>query len=252
MVRRWQQALAGASTLAFVLLSAACATPSASFEAVELTGHDGVMLTGRLYGSGETAIVLAHMAGPESNQVDWAPVAERVAAAGHLVLTFNRAGVCDPDGSTCSDRRGGAQEGWADMLAAADYLRAAGAARVIVGGASLGAMAALRAAEEDPSIDGVIWFAGGLRGSSYDFNPDDVALVDAPMLLMSSIDDPLVNPSAVELLGEWATAPTRVVLLESDRHGTDVLEAGDAAAETVIREIEDFVAGVHQPAPAAS
>ncbi len=184
------------------------------------------------------------MAGASRNQADWASTAERLAAAGYRVLTYNSPGTCDPDGSACSERRGGAQKTWTDMVTAVTYLRANGANTVVAGGASAGAMAALRAAEEDPSIDGVIWFAAALRASGYDFNEADVALIQAPMLLISATEDPLADSRAGDLLAEWATAPARVVLVESDRHGTDVIQAGGAAAETVLQEIEQFIASV--------
>ena len=218
--------------------------PSFEVEAVELRTRDGLTLAGRSYGSGETAVVLAHMAGPTSNQNDWRPVAERLAASGFHVLTYNRAGVCDADGTTCSYRRGGPQKGWEDVVVAAEWLRNEGATKVIVGGASAGAMAALRAAEVAPDVDGVIWMAGGLRGNGYDFNPDDVAQIQAPMLLVASTEDPTTNPDSANLLAEWATAPTEVLMLDSELHGTDVLEGDPGTAEQLIAAIERFVASI--------
>jgi dienelactone hydrolase len=184
------------------------------------------------------------MAGPTSNQNDWRPVAERLAAAGYRVLTYNRAGVCDADETRCSDRRGGAQNGWADIVTAAEWVRNEGATKVIVGGASAGAMAALRAAEVAPVIDGVIWMAGGLRGNGYDFNPEDVAQIEAPMLLIASTQDPTTNPDAANLLADWATAPAEVLMLDSELHGTDVLEGDAQTAEQLIAAIERFVGEV--------
>ncbi len=244
-------ACAGAAACA----NAAPPSPSAApFEVIELTTPDGLTLAGRSYGSGDTAVVLGHMAGPTSNQEDWRPVAERLAANGHRVLTYNRTGVCDPDGTACSERRGGAQNAWADMVAAAEWLRSEGAARVIVGGASAGAMAALRAAEVAPHVDGVIWMAGGLRGSGYDFNEEDVAQIQAPLLLISSTEDPTTSPRGAELLAAWATAPAEVLMLESNLHGTDVLEGGGPTAATLLATIERFVdgiAGADAPEPSA-
>jgi dienelactone hydrolase len=130
------------------------------------------------------------------------------------------------------------------MAALAEQARQDGATKVIVGGASLGAMAALRAAEVTSTIDGVIWIGGGLRGSGYDFNEADVSQVAAPMLLMGSSEDPTTNPDSIYLLAEWATAPAQVLMLDSDRHGTDVLEAGGAAADELINAIVQFVADV--------
>ena len=187
------------------------------------------------------------MAGPDSNQNNWRPVAERLAGRGHRVLTYNRAGVCDADGSACSDRRGGSQKGWEDVVVGVEWLREQGATKVIVGGASAGAMAALRAAEVAPDVDGVIWMAGGLRGSGYDFNEEDVAQIDASLLLIASTDDPTTSPDGATLLAEWATAPAEVLMLESDLHGTDVLEGGGTTAETLMQAIERFVAGISEP-----
>jgi dienelactone hydrolase len=104
-------------------------------------------------------------------------------------------------------------------------------------------MAALRATQEEPdAISGVFWFAGGLRGGGYDFNEEDVAQVAVPLLLVIATNDPLVQPRTVELLAEWATAPTQVLMLESDLHGTDVLEAGGTPAQQVLDSVTAFLA----------
>lgn len=91
---------------------------------------------------------------------------------------------CSPN-----ERRSALSEVHLDVLGAVAYLRDNGAERVVVGGASIGAMASLYAAEQSESnLDGVIWLAGILRGE-YIFEQADVAAIGCPILIMSGDQD---------------------------------------------------------------
>jgi pimeloyl-ACP methyl ester carboxylesterase len=60
-----------------------------------------------------------------------------------------------------SDERGGDDAGpWRDLAFVVKHLREAGAQRVVVGGASLGAMESLHALSRGLDADGLIWVAG--------------------------------------------------------------------------------------------
>src|SRR5689334_2805964 len=59
--------------------------------------EDGWTLKATLYGSGTTAVVLSHM--NMSNRGTWKPLAERLAAQGYLVLTYDFRGQGESDGT---------------------------------------------------------------------------------------------------------------------------------------------------------
>jgi dienelactone hydrolase len=146
-------------------------------------------------------------------------------AQGYRVVTFNH----------------NASAVWVQVLAATDYLRDQGATTIVVGGASLGAMASLRAAQEPGSgLHGVIWIAGVQLGSGYAFQEEDVAAVACPILFASGTGDEHGAAEDAERMS--ARAPSaELVLVESELHGTDILLEGGAADDELRAAILGFL-----------
>lgn len=200
-------------------------TGTIAYRDIEFVNRDGTTQVGRVFGDGGTAIVLSHMGRPGDSQDDWASFAEELANDGYRVLTYTH------------DR----QEVWQDVLGAADYLRESGAQKVIAAGASLGAMASLFAAENPESeLDGVLWLAGVMQGSGYLFQEADVAEVACPMLIVSADRDTYDAADDARLLHDWA-ATDELLILESVRHGTDILAEGGPAADQLRQTMIGFV-----------
>lgn len=185
-----------------------------AYEPVRFDAIDGQRRNGRLYGEGPVAVVLSHMGRPGDGPRDWDGFARRLADRGFRALAYKRRLPYDTI--------------WKDVLGAAEYLRAHGARTVIAAGASIGAMASLRAAEEPGAkLDGVIWLAGVLSDSGYDFRRADVARVGCPTLVVSGADDLYGAGPDARQLHRWLTAPKRLLILDSAEHGTDIFdEAG--------------------------
>jgi pimeloyl-ACP methyl ester carboxylesterase len=107
-------------------------------EPVQIRGAGGTPLEGRVFRSGDVGIVLAHM-GAAGDQSQWFELAGLLADHGYRVLAFDRRGTC-PDGELgCSGGQNDGQ-GWKDLSFLVERLRETGARKVVVGGASLGAM----------------------------------------------------------------------------------------------------------------
>jgi predicted alpha/beta hydrolase len=132
---------------------------------VRFDALDGVVLEGRLFGSGTTGVVLAHMGNAGDSQADWYGVAGALADRGYAVLTFDRRGVCPGGFNGCSSGSDSYLNHWKDVVGAVRFMTEKGIGRVFVGGASIGAMASLYAAEHlGRDVAGVIWgFGPGLR-----------------------------------------------------------------------------------------
>lgn len=195
---------------------------------MHFTTPDGATRSGRRFGDGHVAIVLTHMGRRGDRQGDWASFAGELADRGYRALTYQR--------------RDDLEEVWQDVLGAANYLRDHGADKVIAAGASIGAMASLHAAEEPTSnLDGVIWLAGVLQGSGYDFRRAEVAALGCPMLVISGDRDPYGAAEAARQLRGWATAPSQLLLLPTARHGTDVFEEGGPTARKLTLAMARFV-----------
>jgi pimeloyl-ACP methyl ester carboxylesterase len=212
------------------------------FEAI-----DGVELDGRLFGSGRTGIVLSHMGNPGDSQADWYGVAEVLAERGYVVLTYDRRGVCPGGIDGCSSGNDNYGNAWKDVVGAIRLLTRRGAAEVLVGGASIGAMASLYAAEQ-PGVEvaGVIWVAGLDFASGYLFERADVRRVAVPTLFISATRDPFGAAESARRLHRWAISPTSLVLLRSREHGTDMLgdradpEVGDTLTRSIVQFVDRF------------
>jgi predicted alpha/beta-hydrolase family hydrolase len=203
-------------------------TASGPYREITLELPNGSLREGRDYGNGEVGIVLTHMGGATDTQDDWADLAEELVAEGYRVVTFNH----------------NASAVWVQVLAATDYLREQGATTVVAGGASLGAMASLRAAQEPGSgLHGVIWIAGVQLGSGYAFREEDVGAVACPILFASGTGDEHGAAEDAERMSAWAPS-AELVLVESDLHGTDILLEGGPAADTLRAAILGFLEGV--------
>jgi pimeloyl-ACP methyl ester carboxylesterase len=241
------------STLASLqALPSRLATPTASPSPeppgaiVRFPALDGVLLEGRLLGIDDggpdrLAIVLAHMGRPGDTQRDLWPLAEHLALEGYTVLTFNRRGICD-EASGCSEGQNELRNHWQDLVGAYRWLVEAGYQRVVLGGASIGAMASLEVAlREDVDSIGLIWIAGVLNASGYDFEPAELAGLELPVLALSGAGDDGAAESA-QTLAELTRNAT-LVLIESSDHGTDFWRnapATDGAAAEVA--IDAFLA----------
>ena len=209
-------------------------------EPVRFRGAGGVRLEGRVFGSGDVGVVLGHMRPGDQSQ--WLGFAALLADQGYLVLTYDRRGVCPGGELGCS---GGqmSDSGWEDLAYAVDLLRARGAGRVVVGGASLGAMESMYALSRGLDADGLIWLSGV---DLYGGVPvtEQVHAVHVPKLLVAGEFDSgaVALRPAVE---RAAPPPTEVVLLDTGEHGTDILEFGDpAVADEFRRSVLVFLAKI--------
>ncbi len=220
------------------------AAPPAGSRKVGFEALDGVALEGRLFGSGTTGVVLAHMGNAGDSQADWYGVADVLADHGYAVLTFDRRGVCPGGVDGCSSGSDDYLNHWEDVVGAVRFLNGKGIERVFVGGASIGAMASFYAAERpEADVAGVIWVSGLDFASGYHFERSDVRRVDVPKLFVSASRDPYGAAASARRLYRWAAPPKRLVVLQSGEHGTDMLSdpAALETAEALTRSIVGFV-----------
>jgi pimeloyl-ACP methyl ester carboxylesterase len=216
---------------------------------------DGTKLDGRLFGTGDIGIVLSHMGEPESSQADWFSFARDLADGGYRVLTYDRRGVCPGGLAGCSEGNDVSSDHWKDVLGAVAYMHSQGAVKVIAVGASLGAMASLRAAEEPSSgIDGLIWIAGVLFSRSYQFQQEQVHRLSIPILVISAAGDPYGAFVDARILDSWLAQSRGLLLPESHEHGTAMLQEDadpsvrSAILGAVMKYLDSFLASVQSTA----
>lgn len=204
----------------------------AGSQLVRFRASDGVRLGGRLFGDGEVGVVLSHMDNSDGQQPWWG-LAALLADEGYRVLTYNRRGVCLGGYSGCSEGDGNRNEGWKDVVGAVAFLRSRGSDRVVVGGASWGAIESLVvAARRNADVDGLIWVAGG---DLYRVPVSELVVrTDVPKLLMAGKFEGCCAYVVREMY-RLAPKPKELVLLPTGEHGTDVLSWADPAVVDAFR-----------------
>jgi pimeloyl-ACP methyl ester carboxylesterase len=199
----------------------ATATP-ATGAPVSFTTEDDLTIKGRLFGSGETAVVFAHMY-PNDQQAWWG-FASEVAGQGYAALTFDFRGYGETGGSkdiAHVDR---------DLAAAVRYLREHGYQRVILVGASMGGTAALKVAARDEFKGLVVGVVAVSAPQAFQglVARDDVANIKVPMLFVASEGDGSAVDS-LEALYEKASGSKQQQVYSGDAHGTGLLQSEHAA-----------------------
>ncbi len=216
------------ATSAPPLVGAACKADAAGGTQVRFGADD--YLGGVVVGTGKTGVVLAHEY--ESDSCNWLPYAKRLAELGYTALAF------DFGGYGASGLPAGTQSNEADVKEAAAYLRAHGATKIVLMGASMGGEASINDTQEvEP--EAVVSLS-----SPWVFGRDvvDPSQVTVPALLMAGKDDSGGGfADAARLIA--SKAPSKHVslkIVDSAEHGTALLRSSQSS--TVEKNIETFLA----------
>ena len=203
---------------------------------VTFTTADGVALHGTLYGSGTTTVILSTMGA--QRQETWAPFAREIAARGYLALTYNfRYWVSDT--KIQDNLRDKAAE---DLRAAIALARQQGAQRVVLVGASLGALASIKAAYDGQPAAVVIMAApfGPFPAlPSLQVDKTDLQAIKAPKLFINTEHDQGGFTESTRQMFEAAPDPKELQIYPGSAHGTDLFDTDQAADLT--RRLIDFV-----------
>ncbi|MBK5306703.1 MAG: alpha/beta hydrolase [Frankiaceae bacterium] len=217
------------------------APSSAAGRPISFTATDGVRLAGKLYGSGGTAVVLSNMG--DNDSARWEGFAPQLADRGYLVLTYS---YRYPMNS--SDFSGAiANSTVADLRGAVAHVRAAGATRLVLIGASLGGMATAKAAAVERSAAEVV-LSAPLDLDDYGFHVTRAELgTTQPKLFLGSTNDTTVPFAHTEQMHALAAQPKELHGYADTAHGLHLLD-GEHAADLTKRLI-DFLLAKAPPTP---
>jgi pimeloyl-ACP methyl ester carboxylesterase len=182
--------------------------------------EDPIVLDARVFGQGETGVILAHMR--PADQSSWFPFATELAKTGEFtVLTFDFRGYGESTGEKQFDRID------TDLEAAYEYMRdVLGLEQIYLVGASMGGTASLVVAARE-QVAGVISIS-----SPGQFPPlDAVETVDAiraPKLFITAEDDVPAFRSQEEFW-EASTEPKVQQIYDGDEHGTALFDGPHGA-----------------------
>ena len=214
-------------------------SPAPRYTEVEFAADGGPTLRGRVWSDGRIGVVLAHGFSERTGQDDWNAFADYLAGLGYGVLTFDFRGFCDRDG--CSEGPMQLGENWRDAVAAVEYMRSRGSERIFIIGASMGGIAAFRAADEgELDLAGIVSLATPQYPSIYysvepaenDVTPERLQRIAAPKLFIAGADD-------VQLPGYSLLQPG----VESVRFAEDARAMFEASSDP--RQLEVVDSHVH-------
>ena len=213
--------------------------PTHGSQQVRFDASGGVHLAGRLFGAGSVGVVLAHQV--DDDQSDWFPFAQRLAARGYRVLTFDLRGFCPGGQDGCSSGSPDVASSADDVGAAIRFLAGRGVGTVVLIGASVGGQAVLvRAARSQDGIAGVVSMSAPAF-FAYDITAKTLAGLDVPTLFVAGTGDGEAAPSARHF-ARWVDGPAELLVLETGLHGVDLLSGTEPAiARTVDRRILAFL-----------
>ena len=172
---------------------------------------DGLTLEGRLFGSGDEYVILAHMR--PADMASWFDFARVLADQGYTAMTFNFRGYGESDGVE------GDFAVAVDVRGAVEAAMANGARRVHLIGASMGGTGAV-AASASSQIGATITLSA----------PDDFEGVNAistasrvnnPILLIAAEEDGTAAVDAAAIAAE-AAGNAELVVLSGAQHGTNL------------------------------
>jgi dienelactone hydrolase len=206
--------------------------PQISFPAA-----DGPSVTGRLWGSGTTAVILSNMG--DNDPAHWERFAPTLAAKGYTVLTYAYR-YPSPSRSITAQ---GARDAVNDLRGAVAFARSRGAQRVVLIGASLGGMVTAKAAGSlDVAGAAIIAAPGDRPDFEMRIEPAELAAIKAPKLFVASDGDSNVPAAETKKLFDAAPEPKRWQQFTSTAHGTQLLDT--ALANDFSNLLAEFVGTV--------
>ena len=211
-----------------------CVPRSERAKAISFRTGDHVRLSGVLLGSGRTGIVLSH----ESNATlcNWLPFARVLAKAGYRVLAYDSRSA---GASQLVLPRSSLKATYLhrDVIAGTKLLRARGAKRIVVAGASIGGTSSIIAA---PSIGSSLAAVVSLSAPATEDALNAVAKVNVPTFFAAGRDDVDFAHDAQTFYDASPAAGKKIVIYPTGAHGTALLAGSQGAAAR--RALLDFLA----------
>jgi esterase/lipase len=193
---------------------------------------DGETIAGELYGSGETAVIFSVMGNCKPG---WREFAQLTAAQGIAALTYQWRG-CTASGFVDNNK---IKKFVDDLRGAIAFMRAKGAKKIILAGASLGGVASAKLAVESHA-DGLIILASPPEIPQWGFEIQSADVnTDIPKLFITAENDDTVSMDKTRTLYDLAAEPKEWQTYPGTSHGTDLFETENK--EELQKRILNFI-----------
>ena len=206
---------------------------------VEIQTEDGLTLAGKVYSPPTNeklpGVLLAHMY--RNTHLSWDKYAKELASEGYIVLAFDfrHATEYEPDSMDIPNQ-------YKDVLAAAEFLASFGRVdrdKIAAIGASMGGMASIIAAAHSSLIKGVVTITSPHSWKGAEPIEYVHKIAPRPLLVIAAKDDPHLTLRAAQIMYLKAGNPRDMVIIDTNRHGTDILATDKA--EVLERNIRRFL-----------
>ncbi len=217
--------LKGLSLIFLVLLFSGCLAGRPGQE-ISFVTPDGVTLSGRLAGIGETGVILSHMKG--GSQVDWWPFARVLEDQGYTSLVFDFRGYGKSGGEIDLNKL------HIDLQSALKYLQDKGISEIFLVGASMGGTASIKVASEYNTTGIVTISAPVVISDGLDVTTDINKIEEAKLFIAA--EDDKFHARTLDLLLQNSTNYSKAYRLSGANHGTDIFdgENGDRARGLIL------------------
>jgi uncharacterized protein len=207
--------------------------PEISATEVTFSTADGITLNGHLFGSGHAGVVLCHMY--PADQSSWYGTAQRLAADGYLVLTFDFRGYGKSNGRKDIPKIN------QDVAAAITQIRTGGAGAVVLIGASMGGTASLVAGDRAQALSSIRMAGVATLSAPVEFMglsaTAAVPRIIVPLLFIAGEKD--AGAAGARQLEQLSSGKGDLQIVPGGDHGTNLLTGSQGAR--VYQSLLDFL-----------
>jgi hypothetical protein len=205
---------------------AATATATPEARTFYFTTDDHVTLSGKIVGTGTTAIVLSAQDGYPA--MFWEPLATQLADHGYLVMTYNYRGVTPSQGRYDTDALDH------DLRFAIEAVRAKGATKFVLMGAGAGSMVTAKVSTTATPAAMVI-LSTPISWDGLTVSDAEMGTITAPKLFVGGADDRPSSVASLQWLYDAAPQPKELLLYPGSHHGIDFFGAHETKADFLQR-----------------
>jgi uncharacterized protein len=216
-------------------LSTPTPTATAALGEVTFPATDGVLLHGRMFGTGTTAVILSNMG--DNDPGPWEQFAPLLAGRGYRVLSYS----FRYPGQASAFTTAYAQATVPDLLGAVAYARAGGAARIVLIGASLGGITVGKVGARAGAAAVVIISAQrDLSAYGLVVSDQELAALTVPKLFIASEQDTITPYTQTKQFYDTAPEPKQFQAYPGGVHGVRLFAT--AQGDDLRRRLLDFIA----------
>jgi dienelactone hydrolase len=202
-------------------------TPEVQRAVVSFPASAAITLSGRLYGAGARGVILSNEGDNVSSH--WAPIAERLAAAGYLTLTYDYHRPASADTSS--------SEALLDLRGAMAFMRGHHVTALALIGSSLGGLVSLKQASLD-SVTAVVAISSPIEWEDVRLSESDLARLTAPKFFVTSEENEPFT-SDTQRMYELTPTPKEQQVYPGRLHGIQLFD--DAASADLLLKLLSFL-----------